>query len=105
MDSGKRLHLLFMKKLLILPDLFLKDTLMAEDNKDGRTKRYVMMRSIMDLGMGVLYVAVAAFLLLSDKLGFNLAFPAKPFSYIFAALCALYGGFRIYRGIQKNYYN
>ena len=105
MDSGRKLHLLVMKKLLILPDLFLKDTLMAEDNKEGRTKRYVMMRSIMDMGMGVLYVALAAFLLLSDKFGIKLMFPAKPFSYIFAAICALYGGFRIYRGIQKNYFN
>lgn len=77
---------------------------MAEGNKDGRTKRYVMMRSIMDFGMGFLYVAVAAFLTFSDKLGFNLAFPPKPFSYIFAGLCLLYGGFRIYRGTQKNYF-
>ena len=105
MDSTGPLHLLVMKKLLILPDLFLKDTLMAEDNNEGRTKRYVMMRSLMDLGMGVIYVGVAAFLLLADKLGIKLMFPPKPFSYIFAALCALYGGFRIYRGIQKNYFN
>src|SRR5215213_8339201 len=91
-------------KLLILPNLFFKIFSMAEDNKDGRTKRYVMMRSIMDFGMGFIYVAVAAFLLFSDKLGFNLAFPPKPFSYIFAALCVLYGGFRIYRGIQQNYF-
>ena len=75
-----------------------------EDNKDGRTKRYITMRSIMDLGMGFFYIAVAAFLLLAEKFGITLAFPAKPFSYIFAAICVLYGGFRIYRGIQKNYY-
>jgi hypothetical protein len=93
-----------MKKLLILPDLFFKNLSMAEDNKDGRTKRYVMMRSIMDFGMGSIYVAVAAFLLLADKIGIDLVFPPKPFSYIFAALCVLYGGFRIYRGIQKNYF-
>jgi hypothetical protein len=105
MDSCRRMHLLVMKKLLILPDLFQKDTLMPEDNKEGRTKRYVMMRSIMDMGMGVVYVAVAAFLLLADKFGIKLIFPAKPFSYFFAAICALYGGFRIYRGIQKNYFN
>lgn len=78
---------------------------MAEDNNQGRTKRYVMMRSIMDIGMGILWCALAAFLLLADKFGVKLTFPAKPYSYIFAAICALYGGFRIYRGIQKNYYH
>lgn len=77
---------------------------MTEDNKDGRTKRYILMRSIMDYGMGLIYIGVAAFLLLADKIGIELSFPPKPFSYIFAALCVLYGGFRIYRGIQKNYF-
>jgi hypothetical protein len=94
-----------MKKLLILPDLFEKNISMAEDNQEGRTKRYVMMRSIMDIGMGTLWCALAAFLLLSEKMGIKLRFPEKPFSYIFAAICVLYGGFRIYRGIQKNYFN
>ena len=99
-----------MNKLLILPTLFLKTILMAnqlddlDDNKDGRTKRYVTMCSIMDLGMGFFYILVAAFLLLADKFGITLTFPPKPFSYFFAAICVLYGGFRIYRGIQKNYF-
>lgn len=75
-----------------------------EDNKDANAKRYVTMRSIMDYGMGFIYVAVAAFLLLSPKFGFELAFPPKPFSWIFGAICLLYGGFRIYRGFKKNYY-
>jgi len=78
---------------------------MAEDNNEGRTKRYMMMRSIMDIGMGILWCALAALLLLADKFGLQLRFPQKPFSYIFAAICALYGGFRIYRGFQKNYFN
>lgn len=76
----------------------------SEEKKYNEDKRYIMMRSIMDFGMGFIYVGVAAFLLLSEKFGITLAFPPKPFSYIFAAICALYGGFRIYRGIQKNYY-
>jgi hypothetical protein len=75
-----------------------------DEQKDRGDRRYIMMRSIMDYGMGFIYVGVAAFLLMSEKLGIKLAFPPKPFSYIFAAICALYGGFRIYRGIQKNYY-
>lgn len=94
-----------MNKLLNLPILF-KKNLMPEidEQRDSGDKRYIMMRSIMDYGMGFIYVGVAAFLLMSEKFGIRLAFPPKPFSYIFAAICALYGGFRIYRGIQKNYY-
>lgn len=76
---------------------------MAEDHKDGRTRRYLMMRSILDYGMGFIYLGVAAFLLLAGKFGIDLVFPPKPFSYIFAGICILYGGFRIYRGVQKNY--
>ncbi|HYE53764.1 MAG TPA: hypothetical protein VD996_02940 [Chitinophagaceae bacterium] len=76
---------------------------METEEKDDRTRRYLMMRSIMDYGMGFFYILVAAFLLLAERFGVELAFPPKPFSYIFAGLCILYGGFRIYRGIQKNY--
>ena len=90
---------------LSCPSCIFKRSEMAEDNKDGRTKRYLMMRSIMDFGMGFFYIIIAVILLFADRFGLYLAFPPKPFSYIFAGLCILYGGFRIYRGIQKNYFN
>lgn len=58
----------------------------------------------MDLGMGIIYAGVGGFFIAMDWLGMEIEFPPKPFSYIFGALCLLYGGFRIYRGIKKNYY-
>lgn len=58
----------------------------------------------MDFGMGLIYTAMGLFFLFSDKMGIELDFPAKPFNYIFAGFCLLYGGFRIYRGYKKNYF-
>jgi hypothetical protein len=37
------------------------------------------------------------------KVGLDTVF-SEPFNYIFGGVCLLYGGFRIYRGIKKNYY-
>lgn len=77
---------------------------MASDFEDKKQKAYVNRRAIMDLGMGILYAGVGIVLCFSDLLGMALEFPPKPFSYIFGGLCVLYGGFRIYRGIKKDYY-
>jgi drug/metabolite transporter superfamily protein YnfA len=54
--------------------------------------------------MGAIYAGVGGFFIVSGILGMEIEFPPKPFSYIFGALCMLYGGFRIYRGIKRNYY-
>lgn len=72
--------------------------------EDKRQKAYSNRRAVMDYGMGLIYTAMGAFFLFSDQLGIELEFPTKPFSYIFAGLCLLYGGFRIYRGYKKNYF-
>ncbi len=72
--------------------------------EDKRQKAYVYRRALMDYGMGLIYFAMGLFFLLSDQLGIELEFPTKPFSWIFAGFCLLYGGFRIYRGYKKNYF-
>lgn len=76
----------------------------VEDANDKRTRGYVTMRTIMDLGMGIIYIAVAVFIILAPRLGFTSQIFEPPFSYIFAGICILYGGFRIYRGVKKNYF-
>ena len=72
--------------------------------EDKKQRAYVNRRALMDLGMGLIYAGVGGFFIVSDLLGKGLEFPGPPFSYIFGALCLVYGGFRIYRGIKKNYY-
>lgn len=77
---------------------------MNTEQEETRKKAYSNRRSMTDLGMGIIYAVMGGFFLLSETLGFNMEFPQKPFSYIFGGLCLVYGGFRIYRGIGKNYF-
>jgi hypothetical protein len=75
-----------------------------DDLELKRRRAYSNRRSIMDIGMGMIYAAMGGFFLLSKQFGVNIDFPPRPFNYIFGALCLLYGGFRIYRGVKKNYF-
>ena len=74
-----------------------------EDNMDPKTKRYVMMKSIMDLGMGLIYIAVGILILFASRIGLNNEFVESVPGKIFAGLVMLYGVWRIYRGIKKDY--
>lgn len=63
------------------------------------------MRSIMDIGMGLLWTAMGIFLVFIEK--FNTGLEARfndPVMKVFGGIAALYGIFRIYRGIKKNYF-
>lgn len=69
-----------------------------------RDKRYVRMRSIMDMGMGVLWTGMGVFLLFIKKFNPDLAYQYdEKILMIFGGVCIAYGLFRIYRGIKKNY--
>ena len=76
---------------------------MNTDFDDKRRKAYAGRRSIMDIGMGAVIAAFGVFFATADKLGvkFNID---NSLRYAFAALCFLYGAFRIYRGVKKNYF-
>lgn len=76
---------------------------MASEFEDKKQRAYINRRAIMDLGMGIIYAGLGGFFAFSEFLGTELVFPPKPFSYIFGGLCLLYGGFRIYRGIKRDY--
>jgi hypothetical protein len=76
------------------------------DKGEGNSRRrgYSLRRSVMDYGMGVLILLVGVVVLLAPKL--KLAVAISDFArYMFFGLCVLYGGFRIYRGTQKDYFN
>lgn len=75
-----------------------------EDKTDPKTRRYVMMRSIKDLGMGVLYLAIGAIILFAKQFRFQNDFALSVPAKIFAILAIIYGGWRVYRGIRKQYY-
>ena len=74
-----------------------------EDNTDPKTKRYILMKSIMDLGMGLIYIGVGIMILFAKKIGLNNDFVVSTLGKVFAGLVMLYGLWRVYRGIKKDY--
>lgn len=76
----------------------------SEDYEDKKMRAYSNRRAIMDYGMGVLYIAAGGFVVLANKLGYELNFLPVPYSYVFGGLFLIYGIFRIYRGYKKNYF-
>ena len=75
-----------------------------EDNMDPKTKRYIGMKSVMDLGMGVMYVGMGLFIFFARKLHFISEFTDSTIGKIFAGCVIAYGLFRIYQGIKKDYF-
>lgn len=75
---------------------------MAEEFDERKQRNYINRRAIMDLGMGLIYTGMAVVMFFPKRFGLATVF-AEPFNYIFGGLCLLYGGFRVYRGIKKDY--
>ncbi len=81
----------------------------TEDNRQeefsAREKGLMRMRSIMDFGMGTLWMAMGIFLIFvrhfSDELAAKYDDPAMKW---FGSICIVYGAFRWFRGIKKNYW-
>ncbi len=75
-----------------------------EEAQDPKTKRYIMMKSIMDFGMGFLYIGVGVIIFFSKQFHLYTAFSDSIVAKIFAGLIIFYGAWRIYRGIKKDYF-
>lgn len=77
-----------------------------KDEQTERSKGYVRMRSIMDYGMGVLWVGMGIFITFVNK--FDSGSLAErlndPMFKALGVIFIIYGLFRIYRGYKKNYY-
>ena len=93
-------------EFIYLPVFILNETMSLEefeDNTDPKTKRYILMKSIMDLGMGLIYIGVGIMILFAKKIGLNNDFVESTLGKVFAGLVMLYGLWRVYRGIKKDY--
>ena len=75
-----------------------------ENVPDQKTKRYAMMRSISDYGMGLLYIAIGVIIFFARQFKFNSDFVMSIPAKIFAAVAIIYGVWRMYRGYKKNYF-
>ena len=70
-----------------------------------RDKGIVQMRTITNYGMGIFLILVGCCFMFPLKLTRPFISQYDPVLIkIFAAVCWLYGGFRIYRGYKKNYF-
>jgi hypothetical protein len=77
---------------------------MENEPPEKRKQNYMLRRSILDYGMGIIIFGFGIFLLISSKLGYKFWFDDVT-RYIFAGLFLVYGTWRFYRGYQKNYFN
>lgn len=75
-----------------------------EDTPDKKTKRYILMRSITDFGMGILYIGVGVLILFAKRFHFASDFSSGILPKIFSVIVIVYGAWRIYRGVQKKYF-
>ncbi|HEY5367528.1 MAG TPA: hypothetical protein VIJ75_00930 [Hanamia sp.] len=75
-----------------------------ENTPDRKTKRYILMRSITDLGMGFIYVGVGVFILFSKQFHFSSDFTGSIPAKIVSVMVIIYGLWRLYRGFQKKYF-
>lgn len=73
-----------------------------EGRESWQEQGYQRMRRIMDLGMGVLWMALGVFFLLVRYISETLAARYDdPLMKVFGGVCVFYGAFRIYRGWKK----
>ena len=75
-----------------------------ENTPDPKTKRYVLMKSITDFGMGFIYIGVGILIFFAKQFHLYNNFTDSTAAKIFAVLVIIYGAWRIYRGVKKEYF-
>ena len=78
----------------------------SEENKElsVREKGIIRMRSIMDLGMGIMWTAMGICAMFIKHINIDIAARYEPYTLmVFGIVCTIYGIFRIFRGVKKNY--
>jgi len=77
---------------------------MQEGFRERQQKSYTLMRMSYDLVMSVLILGMAVVMLFPEKLKIEQIMEIdNTFRYLFGGICVLYGGFRLYRGIKRDY--
>ena len=72
--------------------------------REKQQKNYTAMRTVYDLTMAVIILAMAAIMFFGNRLGLEVIAGFDPLvRYIFGGLCVVYGSFRLYRAIRHDY--
>ncbi len=77
---------------------------MENEIEGKKRKGYYLMRITYDLTMAFLILGMAVVMLFAEKLKIEqISSTDISFRYLFGGICLLYGGFRLYRGIKRDY--
>lgn len=78
---------------------------MFEEYEKKKRKQIILMKSLLDYGMGTIFLLAGIFFLFGDALNIRIGTSFNNgFEKIFGGMCLLYGAWRIYRGYKKNYF-
>jgi len=87
-----------------IANLVIENNNMENDFRDKQRNSFRVMRMIYDLTMAFLLLAMAVMMLFGEKMKIEfIASIDSLFRYMFGSICLLYGGFRLYRGIKREY--
>jgi hypothetical protein len=77
---------------------------MQESFRDRQKKGYILMRMTYDLAMALLILGMAVVMFFAERLKIQQIMDLDDTGrYLFGGVCLLYGGFRLYRGIKRDY--
>jgi hypothetical protein len=77
---------------------------MQESFRDRQKKGYILMRMTYDLAMALLILGMAVVMFFAERLKIQRIMDLDDTGrYLFGGVCLLYGGFRLYRGIKRDY--
>jgi hypothetical protein len=82
-----------------------RDWIMENEFRSRQKKNYNVMRMTYDITIALLLLGMSVLMLFAEQLKVE-QLSGKDnefFRYFFGALCLLYGGFRLYRGIKHDY--
>lgn len=74
--------------------------------RDEQHKRYANMRAIKDFTMALIILAVGFLMFFGNRFTITRTIMQDKdpvIRYLFGGLCTLYGGFRLYRAIKRDY--
>lgn len=90
------------------PPWYSIDCNMKSEFRERQKKSNTMFRVVYNISMGILVLAMAVVMLVGESFGSEalneFIVPLDPLlRYLFGGLCLIYGAFRLYRGIKKEY--
>lgn len=78
---------------------------MFEEYEKKKRKQIILMKSLLDYGMGTIFLLVGLYFLFGEKLNIHIGSNFDTgFQKIFGGMCLAYSAWRYYRGYKKNYF-